>query len=298
MPLTQQQLNDPQVIGAVTRLELHAREVMEGVISGLHKSPYHGFSVEFAQHREYTPGDEIRYIDWRVAGRSDRYYVKEFEEETNLKAYILVDTSESMTYKGPRRKYSKLEYAQILAAGMSSLLIQQRDAAGVVIFNDGVQKYVPPRATATHFTQILEELVTAQTRPKTAMAPTFHYMADTIKRRGMVIVLSDLFGDLEDVMEGLKHFRYRKHEVIVFQILDPDEVNFPFDDLTKFEGLELEPDLLVDPRGIREEYLRQFELFCSALERRCGEIQVDLIRAVTSEDPADAVTRYLSRRQS
>src|SRR5688500_9243766 len=135
MPLTQQQLSDPKVIGAVTRLQLHARQVVEGVISGLHKSPYHGFSVEFAQHREYTPGDEIRYIDWRVAGRSDRYYVKEFEEETNLKAYIMVDTSESMRYQGHRRKYSKLEYAQILTSALASLLIQQRDAAGVVLFN-------------------------------------------------------------------------------------------------------------------------------------------------------------------
>jgi uncharacterized protein (DUF58 family) len=297
MPLTQQQLNDPQVIGAVTRLELHAREVMEGVISGLHKSPYHGFSVEFAQHREYTPGDEIRYIDWKVAARSDRYYVKEFEEETNLKAYLLVDCSESMRYKGPKRKYSKLEYAQILAAGLSSLLIQQRDAAGVVIFNDGVQKYVPPRATATHFTQILEELVTAETKPKSELAPTFHYMADQMKRRGLVVVLSDLFGDLEDVLEGLKHFRYRKHEVIVFQILDEDETTFPFDDLTKFEGLELEPEILVDPRGIREEYLRQFNGFCYELDRRCGEIQVDIVRTVTTQDPADALTRYLAARE-
>src|SRR5688572_1896583 len=145
MPLTQQQLNDPQVIGLVTRLELHAREVVEGVITGLHQSPYRGFSVEFAQHREYTPGDEIRYVDWKVAARSDRYYVKEFEEETNLKAYLLVDTSESMQYKGRKATRSKLEYASILAAAMASLLIQQRDGAGLVLFNDGIQRYVPPR---------------------------------------------------------------------------------------------------------------------------------------------------------
>src|SRR5688572_7791837 len=166
MPLTQQQLNDPQVIGLVTRLELHAREVVEGVITGLHQSPYRGFSVEFAQHREYTPGDEIRYIDWKVAARSDRYYVKEFEEETNLKGYLLVDTSDSMRYQGRRKKYSKLEYASILAAGFASILIQQRDAAGLVLFDEGVRKYVPPRATGTHFTQILEELATAESRPK------------------------------------------------------------------------------------------------------------------------------------
>src|SRR5918997_6741986 len=154
MPLTIQQLSDPKVIAAVSRLEFHAREVVEGVISGLHKSPYHGFSVEFAQHREYTPGDEIRYIDWKVVARSDRFYVKEFEEETNLKAYLLVDTSDSMRYQGRKKPYSKLEYASILAAALSALLIQQRDAAGLVLFNDGIHRYVPPRATATHYTQV------------------------------------------------------------------------------------------------------------------------------------------------
>jgi uncharacterized protein (DUF58 family) len=296
MPLTQQQLSDPQIIGAVTRLEFHAREVVEGVISGLHKSPYHGFSVEFAQHREYTPGDEIRYIDWKVAARSDRYYVKEFEEETNLKAFLLVDTSESMRYQGHRKKYSKLEYASIMAAAFSSILMQQRDAAGLVLFNDGVQRYVPPRATASHFTQMLEELVAAESKPKTDLAPTFHYMAEQIKRRGLVVVLSDLFGDIEDVTAGLRHFRHRKHEVVVFHILDEDETTFPFDDLTKFEGLELEPEVLVDPRGIRAEYLNQFNIFCAELERRCREIQVDVVRAVTTQDPADALAKYLASR--
>ena len=296
MPLTQQQLSDPKVIGAVTRLEFNARQVVEGVISGLHKSPYHGFSVEFAQHREYTPGDEIRYIDWKVAGRSDRFYVKEFEEETNLKAYLLVDTSDSMRYQGHRKPHSKLEYASIVAAALAALLMQQRDAAGLVLFNDGVQKYVPPRAAATHFTQILEELVTAESRPKTELAPTFHYMADQIKRRGLVVILSDLFGDVRDVVAGLRHFRHRKHEVVLFQIVDEDEVTFPFDDLTKFEGLELEPDVLVDPRGIREAYLEQFNTFCTELERSCREIQVDLVRMVTTEDPADALSRYVAAR--
>lgn len=297
MPLTQQQLNDPQVIGAVSRLEFHAREVVEGVIVGLHKSPYRGYSVEFAQHREYTPGDEIRYIDWKVAARSDRYYVKEFEEETNLKAYLLVDTSTSMRYRGHRRKYSKLDYASILTVALSSLLMQQRDAAGLVLFNDGVQKYVPPRATATHFTQILEELAAAEEKPKTALAPTFHDIAEQTKRRGLVVVLSDLFGDVDDILAGLRHFRYRRHEVVVLHILDDDEIRFPFDDLTKFEGLELEPEILVDPRGIREEYLRQFNAFCAELERGCREIQVDLVRMPTSREPAEALTQYLAARR-
>jgi uncharacterized protein (DUF58 family) len=296
VPITPQQLSDPKVISAVSRLELHAREVVEGVISGLHQSPYHGFSVEFAQHREYTPGDEIRAIDWKVVARSDRYYVKEYEEETNLKAYLLVDTSDSMRYQGRRRAQSKLEYASVLAAALSSLLIQQRDAAGLVLFDDGVRRYVPPRSTGSHFTQLLEELATADSRPKSDLAPTFHRIAEEIKRRGLVVIFSDLFGDLDDVLGGLKHFRYRKHEVIVFQILDEDETTFPFDDLTKFEGLELEPEVLVDPRGIREEYLRQFNAFCAGLERGCREFQVDLVRTLTTQDPAEALSNYLFSR--
>lgn len=297
MPLTPKQLADPNVVGAVTRLEFHARQVMEGYITGLHKSPYRGFSAEFAQHREYTPGDEIRYIDWKVAARSDRYYVKEFEEETNLKGYMLVDTSESMRYKGRRREFTKLEYASILAAGFSSLLIQQRDAAGLVLFNDGVQTNIPPRATGTHFTLILEALATAESKPKSALAPTFHEIAEQVRRKGLVVIFSDLFGDLEDIVNGLRHFRHRGHEVIIFQILDEDEINFPFNDLTKFEGLELEPEQLVDPRGIRDEYLRAFNDFCTELERRCREIRADLVRTVTSDPVADALSKYLSGRR-
>jgi uncharacterized protein (DUF58 family) len=297
MALTPKQLADPNVVGAVTRLEFFARQVMEGYITGLHKSPYRGFSAEFAQHREYTPGDEIRYIDWKVAARSDRYYVKEFEEETNLKGHLLVDTSESMRYKGRRREFSKLEYASILAAGLASLLIQQRDAAGLVLFNDGVQQNIPPRATATHFTLLLEALATAESKPKSALAPTFHEIAEQVRRKGLIVIFSDLFGDIDDIADGLRHFRHRGHEVLVFHILDEDEITFPFNDLTKFEGLELEPEQLVDPRGIREEYLRAFNGFCTELERRCRESRVDLVRTVTSAPAADALSKYLSGRR-
>lgn len=297
MSLTLQQLQDPTVLSSVARLEFHARQVVEGVISGLHKSPYHGFSVEFAQHREYTPGDEIRYVDWRVAARSDRLYVKEFEEETNLKAYLLVDSSESMRYRGDRRRWSKYEYAAVLAMAWASILLQQRDAAGLVLFSDNVRKYVPPRATATHFTQMAEELVAAESVPKTDLAATFHAMAEQIRRRGLVLVFSDCFGDPQDVMAGLRHFRHRRHEVVVFQILDPDETTFPFEELTKFEGLELEPEILADPRGLRDEYLQNFNAFCDGLERGCREIQVDVVRTLTNRDPSEVLSGYLSSRR-
>ena len=296
MSITQEQLADPKIVQAVSRLQLHARQVVEGVISGRHKSPHHGFSVEFAQHRDYTHGDEIRYIDWKAAARSDRLYIKEFEEETNLKAYLLVDVSESMSYQGPEAQYSKRDYASLLAAALTSLLLQQRDAVGLVIFSDEMQSYLPPRGIASHYTQILEALVAAESRPKTNLGDTLHQMAEEIKRRGLLILLSDLFGDVDDILAGLRHFRYRKHEVIVMQVLDDDEIEFPFDELTRFEGLELEPGILVDPRGIREEYLRQFEEFNTKLERGCMEMEVDLVRINTKLPPEEALRDYLATR--
>jgi len=296
MPLTRDQLADPKFAQAVARLQLRAREVVEGVISGGHRSPYHGFSVEFAQHREYAAGDEIRYIDWRAAARSDRLYVKEFEEETNLKAYLLVDVSESMAYQGPGTPYSKRDYASILAASIGSLLLQQRDATGLVVFSDEMQTYLPPRALASHYTQILEELIAAEARPRTDLGKTFHSLANEIGRRGLVMIFSDLFGPAEEILHGLRHFRYRHHEVIVFQVLDDDEISFPFGQLTRFEGLELEPALLVDPRGIQAEYLRQFSEFTRRMERDCLEMEVDLVRLNTRTPPEEALRDYLAGR--
>jgi uncharacterized protein (DUF58 family) len=296
MPLTHQQLADPQLISQIARLQVRARLVVEGVISGLHKSPYHGFSVEFAQHREYTPGDEIRYVDWKVVARSDRYYIKEFEEETNLKAYMLVDASESMTYRGRGREWNKFEYASLLTAALSSLMIQQRDAVGLGIFDEAIRTYLPPRGVPSHYNQILEELCGATTRPKTSLGNTFHELAERVKRRGLIVVVSDLFGDADDILMGLRHFRHRKHEVICFHVLDQDEVTFPFAELTKFDGLELEPEIIVDPRGIREEYLAHFSEFCDRLERGCREMQIDLVRVDTGQDLATVLANYLARR--
>src|SRR5437016_790001 len=198
MPLTQQQLADPKRLSQIARLQVRARQVVEGVISGLHKSPYHGFSVEFAQHREYTPGDEIRYVDWKVFGRSDRYYIKEFEEETNLKAYLLLDASDSMSYRsGP---LSKLEYGSIMAAALASLLLQQRDAVGLALFNDVIDRYLPPRGVPSHFQQILNELESVRTAPKTNLGTTFHELAERITRRGLIIIISDLFGSAAETL--------------------------------------------------------------------------------------------------
>jgi uncharacterized protein (DUF58 family) len=294
MPTTQQQLADPKTLSQMARLQLRANRVVEGVISGLHRSPYHGFSVEFAQHREYTPGDEIRYVDWKVFGRSDRFYIKEFEEETNLKAYLIVDASDSMNYRsGP---LSKLDYGAIMAAALASLLLQQRDAVGLALFNAAIDRYLPPRGIPSHFQQILNELESVRTAPKTSLGVTFHELAERITRRGLIIIISDLFGDVQETLAGLRHFRHRKHEVIVFQVLDRDELEFPFTELTKFVGLEGEPELMADPRGIREEYLRQFTAFREALDRGCREISTDLVSVTTDQALDISLANYLASR--
>src|SRR5712691_4771345 len=294
MRLDSTRLADPQTLSRLSRLQMRARLVVEGVISGLHRSPYHGFSVEFAQHRAYTPGDEIRYLDWKVFGRSDRFYVKEFEEETNLKAYLLLDSSDSMTYRSG--ELSKLEYGSIVAASLAQLMLQQRDAVGLGLFNDQVQRYLPPRGLASHFTQMLTELEAPSTAPKTDLAATFHAMAEQIKRRGLIIVISDLFGPPEQALMGLRHFRHRRHEVIVFHVLDQHEIDFPFEDLTRFDGLEGEPHVLVDPQAVRAEYLREFGAFAGALERGCREIDIDLVRMPTDQPIDQLLSAYLAAR--
>ncbi len=294
MRLDSTRLADPQTLSRLSRLQMRARLVVEGVISGLHRSPYHGFSVEFAQHRAYTPGDEIRYLDWKVFGRSDRFYVKEFEEETNLKAYLLLDASDSMTYRSG--ELSKLEYGCVVAASLAQLMLQQRDAVGLALFNERVQRYLPPRGLPSHFTRMLAELERPLTGPKTDLGATFHELAERIKRRGLIIVISDLLGPVDQTLIGLRHFRHRKHEVIVFHLLDRDELVFPFNDLTRFDGLEGEPPLLVDPHTVRAEYLRAFGAFSEALERGCREIDVDLVRMPTDEPVDQLLSAYLAAR--
>src|SRR5579872_1475667 len=219
-------LADPQTLARIAKLELRARAVVEGIISGMHKSPHRGYSVEFAQHRDYTQGDEIRHIDWKVYARSDRYYIKQFEEETNLKAYFVLDTSTSMNYRSGA--LSKLDYGAIIAASLSSLLLQQRDSVGLALFNAGIRAFLPAAGTPSHLREVLRQLEGLQTAPKTSVSATFHDLAERIKRRSLLIVLSDLFDDPQEVMKGLQHFRHRKHEVIVFHLLDRDELTFPF----------------------------------------------------------------------
>jgi uncharacterized protein (DUF58 family) len=288
---------DPTALSRYGGLALVARSVVEGFLTGVHKSPYKGYSVEFAEHRQYYPGDEIRHVDWRVLAKTDRYFIKEYEEETNLKAYLLVDASGSMAYRG--RQQSKFEYAQHVAACLAYLMLHQLDAVGLVTHDTRVRQLLPPRANAKHLLRVLRALEQTAPGGETSLAPIWHELAGhQIKRRGLIVILSDCFDDPERVVLALRHFRHRKHEVILFHVLAPEEIEFPFRKLTQFQDLESLPHrLLVDPARLRREYLERFETFCRQLRDRSHSMGVDYHLLRTDEPVDRALGIYLSRRQ-
>jgi uncharacterized protein (DUF58 family) len=288
---------DPSALAKYGRLTMVARTVVEGFLTGVHKSPYKGFSVEFAEHRQYYPGDEIRHIDWRAFGKTDRYYIKEYEEETNLKAYLLVDASGSMAYRGEH--LSKFQYAQYIAASLAYLMLHQLDAVGLITHDTRVRQLLPPRANSKHLLHLLRILEGTEPGGETSLAPLWHELAGQLKRRGMVIILSDCFDALGPLMRALRHFRHRRHEVILFHILAPEEIEFPFRKWTQFRNLEsLGHKLLVDPRRLRQEYLENFNHFCAQLRRQAGQMQIDYHQMRTDEPVDRALGIYLTKRQS
>lgn len=285
---------DPKVLNKISHLELKARMIVEGFIWGLHKSPYHGYSVEFAEHREYSPGDDIKHLDWKVFGRTDRLYLKQYEQETNLSSYILVDTSESMKYKsGP---VSKFEYATYIASSLSYLTLQQQDAVGMFCFDKDVVKVVPARTNQVHMKAIVSTLAEAGNVNKTNMESTLHSIAGMIKKRGMIILISDLFDNPERILAGLQHFRYNKNDVIVFHVMDEFETEFPFKDMTKFLGLEGYPDILADPRSLRKAYVAEVEDFVTTIRRGCLKQQIDYVQVTTNQLLDVVLTTYLAKR--
>jgi uncharacterized protein (DUF58 family) len=288
---------DPTSLAKYGRLAMVARQLVEGFLTGAHKSPYKGFSVEFAEHRQYYPGDEIRHIDWRTYGKTDRYYIKEYEEETNLKAHLLVDASGSMAYKGAHP--SKFEYAQYIAASLAYLMLHQRDAVGLALHDTKVRAMIPPKANAKHLLQLLRVLQNTKPEGETSMAPLWHTMAEQITRRGMVIILSDCFDKLPELVKAIQHFRHRRHEVLLFHVLAPEEIEFPFKKWTQFRDLEVTGNkLLVDPQRLRKEYRKNFEEFCTLLRQQAGKAQVDYHMLRTDEPVDRALGIYLTTRQS
>ena len=298
-------LLDPEAMAKIGRTELLARQLVEGFISGRHRSPYRGFSVEFAEHREYTPGDDLRDLDWRVYAKSDRYYIKQYIEETNLRATILLDASGSMAYRGTAasthngKPLSKFEYARFLAASLVRLLLNQQDAVGLVTFDDNVRRYLPSRSRSNHLSVLLEEMFRTEPGRDTALAPVFHDIAERVHRRGLLIVISDLFDGAEDILKALHHFRFRKHEVIVMHVMAEEELTFPFTRWSEFKDLEHDGNRLeLDPESFREPYLAEMRAFLKTIERGCGEISVDYVPFSTRQDFGMAFAGYLSHRRS
>ncbi len=285
---------DPKVLAKITRLDLQARLVVEGFIAGLHRSPFHGFSVEFASHRGYVPGDDTRHIDWKVQAKTDRYYVKQYEEETNLKATFLLDASESMQYG--RDGMTKYQYAAAIVASLGYLLLRQQDAVGLAVFDDDLRSYVSAAASGAQLKRIIHEMDVAQPRQKTSLESVCHAMAEKLPRRGLVCLVSDLFVDTEGLLRGLQHFRHYDHEVIVLHVMDTDELTFGFQGNTMFNGLEETGRLLVDPRALRAGYLEAVNDFCLDVKRACVSHRMDYKRISTADNLDAALLAFLAAR--
>ena len=286
---------DPKTVAQLGNMALRARLVVEGYLIGQHKSPYHGFSVEFSEHRSYGPGDETRHIDWKLFGKTDRFYVKQFEEETNLRSHILLDTSESMQYSSG--SISKLEYARYFSAALSYLMLNQKDGIGLVLFDEKINTFIPPRSTSSHTNYILSTLDSIKSGPDTNIKSTLDIMAERIKKRGLVILISDLMDDPDSVLMGLNHFRHNKQEVIVFHLLDRQEYNFNFSDRTQFKDMESGETITTDPWHIRSDYQELIRSIQSKYRTGCGNQRIDYVPLFTDQSLGIALNEYLIKRQ-
>lgn len=286
---------DPNALSRLSSLELVARLVVEGFMTGLHKSPYQGFNVEFAEHRQYMPGDDIRYIDWRVYARTDRYYVKKFEEETNLRAYLLLDTSRSMTYH--HEGLSKLDYARYVVASLAYLMFRQRDSVGLATFDTVLREYIPPRGNVSHLSAIINVLENLVPGEDTDLGRAFHEISSRLIRRGLIVVLSDLLDEPEPVLKALRLLRHRKHEVVVFHILDEAELTFPFRGSTLFKDLETNETLSTQPDLLRKTYLEAMERFVSDFREGCTAHGIDYVLMSTATPFDVSLATYLSNRR-
>ncbi len=302
-------------------MELKAKFVVEGFIAGLHKSPYHGFSVEFAEHRQYMPGDDLKYLDWKVLGRTDRYYIKQFEEETNLKSYIIVDSSRSMHFRSSENELSakspfskifrkkdqvksavkssisKLEYSTYIAASLALLMNFQKDATGLVVYDEAINTFIPPKATNQNLKLILNSLASIHPSGKTNTASALNIVAERIKRRGLIIIFSDLFDDQTAVINALKHFRHKKNEVIMFQVLDPVEMNFAIDSPTIFKDMETSKEMLSQPISVMNSYRDAVKEFLDRYKNACLSNNIDYVLLSTETAFDTALLGYLNKRK-
>jgi uncharacterized protein (DUF58 family) len=286
----------PETIARISRLDLRAKQVVDGFISGMHRSQFFGHSVEFIQHREYAPGDDIRHLDWKVWSKTDRFYIKQYEEETNLRCTLVVDVSESMHYgRGALNKYG---YASTVAACLGYLILRQQDSVGLITFDDDVRKIVPARSQQTHIDAIVQALHVSKPKSKTDLERIMRRVAETVGARGMIVVVSDLLADRESLFKGLEMLRHRRHDVLLFHVMDEDELSFPFAGTTRFEGMEQLPNLLCDPRALRQGYLEALEEFLQEVRRGCARQGIDYALVRTSDHLDAVLARFLHQRMA
>jgi uncharacterized protein (DUF58 family) len=290
----------PEDLASVDNLQVLARTVVEGFTSGLHRSPHKGSSVEFKQHRQYVPGDDLRNLDWKVFGKSDKFFIREYEEETNLRATLLLDASGSMGFSGVNPSsggVSKHHYATRLAASLAYLLLSQQDSVGLVTFDDAVRSYVPPRGRPNHVRVLIDEMARTEVGGETDLAQTIRLIAPKLARRGMVILISDCFAPAADLLRGLAQFRHARHEVLIFQVWHRDELEFPMRGWRRFDSLENDAKLMLDPAAVRKSYLENLDAYRAELKQGCARHRVDLVECVTDQPYADALTAYVKQRQ-
>jgi hypothetical protein len=283
------------MVAMLDSISMRAKMVVEGYIIGQHRSPYHGFSVEFAEHRSYESGDEVRHIDWKLYGKTNRLYVKRYEEETNLRAHLILDTSKSMAYTSGG--ISKLQYGSYLLAALSYLMISQQDAAGVVLFDESIRSFVPPKSTPSHLNTLLNVLDVKSPGNDTKIEPVLHEMAERIKKRGLVIIISDLFDDPKNIMNGLKHFRHSKQEVILFHILDRNELEFNFNTRTKFVDMESGEEITTDPWHVQNDYKNLIKGLQDYYKSECRLNLIDYVPLFTDDSLDKGLSEYFNKRQ-
>jgi len=284
------------VVARLAHLDVRARLVVEGFIAGLHRSPFHGFSVEFAEHRPYMPGDPLKNLDWKVWARSDRYLVKQYTEETNLRCHLLLDLSGSMAFRSPRASLTKLAYAQSLSAALAYLMLHQQDAVGTLLFAERPISYIPARAVRSHLDVVLKSFAAATPSGRTRLGPVLHELAERIKRRGLIVLCSDLMDNPTEVLSGLQHFRHRNHEVIIFHILDPDEIEFPYTDTATFVDMESGERLTTEPWEIAKRYRERLAAWSDFYRRNCRERRMDYVQIDTRTPFDRALLAYLEKR--
>ena len=288
---------EPQRVAKLENINLMVRQAVEGFISGLHRSPHKGFSVEFSEHRVYTPGDDTRHLDWVAYGRTDRYYLKQYEQETNLRAYILLDTSASMGYRRDGQ-LTKFAYGCFLAGCLSYLMCRQQDVVGMIAFDEDVRFHLPPGSTAAHLDRIFRHLEGLRPGGGTAIAPTFHKLADTLAKRGLVIVISDLYDEPGEILRALQHFAYKKHQLMVLHLMDPAELEFPFRKIHTFVDMETRQRVQVDPRTIREAYRAEVDAFVENYRKECSDRRIEYVLTRTDTPYDLMLLNYLARRKA